>query len=95
MTEYINNMRKYIGHERLLIVGASVFIHKGAICSCKREKITAAGPATAVVWNLAILSKKPHGANYMKKRGLSRIRWSSSVYFPAENWITHIQMAIW
>ena len=27
MTEYIKSMRKYIGHERLLIVGASVFIH--------------------------------------------------------------------
>jgi 8-oxo-dGTP pyrophosphatase MutT (NUDIX family) len=28
MTEYIKSMRKHIGHERLLIVGASVFIHK-------------------------------------------------------------------
>ena len=27
MIEYIKNMRKYIGHERLLIVGASVFVH--------------------------------------------------------------------
>lgn len=27
MIEYIKNMRKYINHERLLIVGASVFIH--------------------------------------------------------------------
>jgi 8-oxo-dGTP pyrophosphatase MutT (NUDIX family)/GNAT superfamily N-acetyltransferase len=28
MMEYIKNMRKHIGHERLLIVGASVFVHK-------------------------------------------------------------------
>ena len=28
MIKYTKNMRKYIGHERLLIVGASVFIHK-------------------------------------------------------------------
>ena len=28
MTEYIKAMRQQIGHERLLIVGASVFIHK-------------------------------------------------------------------
>jgi ADP-ribose pyrophosphatase YjhB (NUDIX family) len=28
MTEYVKTMRKYIGHERLIIVGASVFIHK-------------------------------------------------------------------
>jgi len=28
MTEYITSMRKHIGHERLLIVGASVFVHK-------------------------------------------------------------------
>ena len=28
MNEYIKNMRKYIGHERLLYVGACVFVHK-------------------------------------------------------------------
>jgi len=28
MIEYIKKMRKHIGHERLLIVGASVFVHK-------------------------------------------------------------------
>ena len=28
MTDYIKSMRKYIGHERLLIVGAGVCIHK-------------------------------------------------------------------
>lgn len=28
MIEYIKNMRKHIGHERLLIVGASVLVHK-------------------------------------------------------------------
>ena len=28
MIEYVKNMRKYIGHERLLYVGACVFVHK-------------------------------------------------------------------
>ena len=28
MNEYIKNMRKYIGHDRMLIVGAGVVIHK-------------------------------------------------------------------
>ena len=28
MNEYIKSMRKYIGHERLLYVGACVFVHK-------------------------------------------------------------------
>ncbi|MDR3121935.1 MAG: NUDIX hydrolase [Clostridiales bacterium] len=28
MMQYIKAMRKHIGHERLLVVGASVFIHK-------------------------------------------------------------------
>lgn len=29
MTEYVNNMRKYIGHERLLVAGACVIIKHG------------------------------------------------------------------
>ncbi len=29
MTEYVRNMRKYIGHERLLIAGACVIIKQG------------------------------------------------------------------
>jgi len=28
MNDYVKNIRKYIGHERLLMVGASVIIHK-------------------------------------------------------------------
>jgi len=28
MTDYITNMRKYIGHERLLLPGAGVFVHR-------------------------------------------------------------------
>ena len=38
MTEYITSMRKHIGHERLLIVGASVFVHKeGKLLLQKRK----------------------------------------------------------
>jgi 8-oxo-dGTP pyrophosphatase MutT (NUDIX family) len=28
MTDYIKSIRKYIGHERLMIVGGSVIVHK-------------------------------------------------------------------
>ena len=28
MTDYIKSMRKYIGHERLMIIGGSVIVHK-------------------------------------------------------------------
>ena len=38
MNEYIKNMRKYIGHERLLIVGASVFIHKDGKLLLQKRK---------------------------------------------------------
>ena len=38
MTEYIKSIRKYIGHERLLIVGASVFVHtEGKLLLQKRK----------------------------------------------------------
>jgi predicted house-cleaning noncanonical NTP pyrophosphatase (MazG superfamily)/8-oxo-dGTP pyrophosphatase MutT (NUDIX family) len=38
MTEYIKSMRKHIGHERLLIAGAGVFIHKdGKLLMQKRK----------------------------------------------------------
>jgi len=38
MTDYIKTMRKYIGHERLLVVGAGVFIHKdGKLLMQKRR----------------------------------------------------------
>jgi ADP-ribose pyrophosphatase YjhB (NUDIX family) len=38
MTEYIKSMRKHIGHERLLIVGASVFIHKNGKLLLQKRK---------------------------------------------------------
>jgi len=38
MTEYISSMRKYIGHERLLIVGASVFVHKNGKLLLQKRK---------------------------------------------------------
>ena len=38
MLEYIKNMRKYIGHERLLIVGASVFVHKDGRLLLQKRK---------------------------------------------------------
>jgi 8-oxo-dGTP pyrophosphatase MutT (NUDIX family)/ribosomal protein S18 acetylase RimI-like enzyme len=38
MTEYIKSMRKHIGHERLLIVGASVFIHKDGRLLLQKRK---------------------------------------------------------
>ena len=38
MTEYIRSMRKYIGHERLLIVGAGVFIHKDGKLLLQKRK---------------------------------------------------------
>ena len=38
MTEYIKNMRKYIGHERLILVGASVFIHKDGKLLLQKRK---------------------------------------------------------
>ena len=38
MTEYIKSMRKFIGHERLLIVGASVFIHKDGKLLLQKRK---------------------------------------------------------
>ena len=38
MTEYIKNMRKHIGHERLMIVGASVIIHKNGKLLLQKRK---------------------------------------------------------
>jgi len=38
MTEYIKNMRKYIGHERLLIVGAGVIIHQNSMLLLQKRK---------------------------------------------------------
>ena len=38
MTEYVKFMRQYIGHERLLIVGASVFIHKDSKLLLQKRK---------------------------------------------------------
>ena len=38
MIEYIKSMRKYIGQERLLIVGASVFIHKDGKLLLQKRK---------------------------------------------------------
>ena len=38
MTEYIKSMRKYIGHERLLIVGAGVFVHKNGNLLFQKRK---------------------------------------------------------
>ena len=38
MNEYIKNMRKYIGHERLLIAGASVVIHKNGMLLLQKRK---------------------------------------------------------
>lgn len=38
MIEYIRNIRKYIGHERLLVAGASIIIHKdGRLLMQKRK----------------------------------------------------------
>jgi 8-oxo-dGTP pyrophosphatase MutT (NUDIX family) len=38
MNEYIKSMRKFIGHERLLLVGASVIVHKdGSLLLQKRR----------------------------------------------------------
>ena len=38
MAEYIKSMRKHIGHERLLLVGASVFIHKDGKLLLQKRK---------------------------------------------------------
>ena len=38
MIDYIKSMRNYIGHERLLIVGASVFIHKNGRLLMQKRK---------------------------------------------------------
>ena len=38
MIEYIRNMRKYIGHERLLIAGASVIVYKGGNVLLQKRK---------------------------------------------------------
>ena len=38
MPGYIKNMRKYIGHERLLVVGAGVFIHKDGKLLLQKRK---------------------------------------------------------
>jgi len=38
MTEYIKTMRKYIGHERLLIVGAGIVIHKNGKLLLQKRK---------------------------------------------------------
>ena len=38
MIEYIRNMRKYIGHERLLIAGASVLVHKDGKLLLQKRK---------------------------------------------------------
>ena len=38
MTDYIRSMRKHIGHEMLLIVGASVFIHKDGKLLLQKRK---------------------------------------------------------
>ena len=64
MNEYIKNMRKYIGHERLLIDGASVVIHKKACCSCKSEKTMVAGVITVAVSNLV----NPLGGDKLDKQ---------------------------
>jgi mutator protein MutT len=37
-TEYIKSMRKYIGHERLMIVGASVIVHKNGKLLLQKRK---------------------------------------------------------
>jgi len=38
MTEYIKTMRKHIGHERLLVVGVGVFIHKDGKLLLQKRK---------------------------------------------------------
>ena len=38
MTEYITNMRKHIGHERLMFVGASVWLHKDGRLLLQKRK---------------------------------------------------------
>jgi len=38
MSEYIKTMRKYIGHKRLQIVGASVFVHKNGQLLLQKRK---------------------------------------------------------
>ena len=38
MTEYIKNMRKHIGHGRLLVAGASVFVHKSGKLLLQKRK---------------------------------------------------------
>jgi len=38
MIEYIKNMRKYIGRERLLLSGAGVFVHKDGKLLLQRRK---------------------------------------------------------
>jgi mutator protein MutT len=38
MTEYIKSMRKHIGHERLMIVGASVIIHQNGKLLLQKRK---------------------------------------------------------
>ena len=38
MTDYIHSIRKHVGHERLILVGASVFVHKeGKLLLQKRK----------------------------------------------------------
>jgi len=38
MTDYIKSMRKHIGHERLLLAGASVFVHKDGKLLLQKRK---------------------------------------------------------
>lgn len=38
MTEYIKNMRKYIGHDTLILTGAGVFIHKDGKLLLQRRR---------------------------------------------------------
>ena len=38
MTEYIKHMRKFIGHERLLIVGGSIFVYRDGKLLLQKRK---------------------------------------------------------
>lgn len=38
MTDYIKSIRKHIGHERLIVVGASVFIHTDSKLLLQKRK---------------------------------------------------------
>ena len=90
---YIESIRKKIGHDEIIAVGAGVFIYQNEKVLLQRRKDNLCWSMHGAVWKSVKQRKKPLNGNCWKRRGWLRTPLSFWVFFQVRVYDILIQTA--